>query len=294
MFWGNRGVMDVPSSATYDNKNISNLHAWQWWTENANNGTFASQGQVIQPSSHKDIISVRFLIIYGTYIATFLIWFFSLSIASFFPMEGLDRENRMLYISDGYQEYCGITVIIIGMSSMMIGLSQFIARCHMDDYLYSTTFFISLEMIGWFVVLGIQGTNMIVHKIALICFLCGNILFHWQCSRDSTFGNIYYRIINGFTIFMAIAFISFAYTTSIYWKTRETQSISVSMEFFLSLMVSIEQYCLLSGLDKFEVIHLKFEKRRREGEVFQMSSLGPYSSTTESGDNSLFKIRLVT
>jgi len=221
--------------------------------------------------SHKDVISVRFLIIYGTYLATFLIWFFSVAIASFFPVKGLDRENRMLYISDGYQEHCGITVIIIGMSSMMIGLSQFIARCHMDDPWYSTTFFISCEMIGWFVVLGIQATNMVVHKIALVCFLFGNVLFHWQCSRDSTFGSMYYKVVNAFTIFNAVVFITFAYTTSVYWKTRETQSVSVSLEFFLSLMVSIEQYCLLSGLDQFSVIHLRFEKRDDNNEDERVS-----------------------
>jgi hypothetical protein len=213
--------------------------------------------------SHKDIISVRTLIIYGAYLSTFLTCFFSISIASYFPMNEVNRNIEMQYISDGYQRYCGLSIIIFGISTMFTGMSQFIARCHMDDPRYIVMFSICIEIRGWFVVLGIQGTSMTVHHVALGFFLLGNVLFHWNVSADPTFGNTYYRAITIMTVCLSIVFMVLAQVITISsLKYRELRSISVSLEFFLSFLIALEQIFLIKGLDQFESIHLTFKKRK--------------------------------
>lgn len=216
------------------------------------------------PPSHRDDISVRSIIVYGAYLCTFITCFYSISVASFIPNTdgtAIDRDYEMIYISDGYNNHCGMSIVILGTCTLFVGMSQFIAKCHMDDTWYVTTFFLMAELIGWFVVLGINETGWNIHYIGLVAFLFGNVCFHWKASREPTFSSPYYKAINGLTIFLALVFLFMAKVSSGIAKYREVRSIAVSIEFFVSIMISIEQFFLINALDQFEHIHLTFERR---------------------------------
>jgi hypothetical protein len=111
------------------------------------------------------------------------------------------------------------------------------------------------------VVLGIQNTGWDIHYVGLAAFLFGNIVFHWNASKDATFGNEYYNASVYISIFVVIGFIVLDRIASMESNPRELKGFSVSTEFFLSIMLCIMQCFLVHGLDQFDSIHLTFHKR---------------------------------
>lgn len=205
-----------------------------------------------------DIISIRPFIIYGGYITTLITVLYCIVVATLFP--NTSNEGKLLYISEGLAMYCGWSIVVLGICSTFTMVCQAIAVCHMEEKL-KLSFLLLLEIIGWYSVMGIEGTGWTFHYVALVLFLIGNVGYHWISSRDNAYGGAYYKAVNFLAIFFILLFFILNRISDSFKHERELKSFSASVEYILSIMLGMEQLFLLNGLDQYENIHINFIKK---------------------------------
>jgi len=209
----------------------------------------------VQP---EDVISIRLFIVYGGYLATILTCVFALIIPT--EMVEMHEKDSLLYISEGFQRKCGWSIVLLGTCSVFNIFVQLVAVCHIPNKAF-LCFFILLEAVGWFIVLGIEGTGWDIHYGGLAVFLIGIIVYHWFVSHNNVFGGEYYRAVLYVTICAALIFTVLARISLSDTSKLELKSFAVSTEFMLCILVCILQIFLLYGLDQFDNIHVVFHKR---------------------------------
>jgi hypothetical protein len=212
---------------------------------------------LIQPTN-EDTFSIQWGVIYGGYFSIITITIFLLLLSLVFPNE--PNGGKMYYVSEGLLYHCGWAVLVLGMGTTVILGIQAINALHLKSK-YNFVF-LGMEIFGWFVVLGVESTGWIFHYIGLCLFVIGNIAFHWNSSRDATYGNSYYQTINYLTILFAALFLIANRISDAYQDSHSAKSTAVSLELFLVCLMGIQQCFLNYGFSKFEKIHLYFEQRQ--------------------------------
>jgi len=211
-----------------------------------------------QPEPAEDTISIQSGIIWGGYITIFSMTLFTILLSVVFPNE--PNGGQMYYISEGLKNHCGWSVLVLGIGTTVIFAIQAINAVHLKSkYIF---IFLGIEVLGWFIILGIESTGWIFHYVGLCLFVLGNICFHWNSSRDATYGSSYYQSVNYLTILFSLIFLIANRVSDMMKGNNTAKSTAVSLEFFLVILMGVQQCFLNHGFGKFEKIHLYFELKQ--------------------------------
>jgi hypothetical protein len=177
-------------------------------------------------------------------------------------------DGKMLYISEGFKKYCGWSIVVLGLCSTITLLGQCIAGIHCEKKMLVFSL-IFLEFVGWYFVLGIQDTGWEVHYVFLVFFFVGNTGFHYIVSRDPTFGNKMYQLMNYISVFFIALFIFLNRFSELYWNINDYKNFAVCVEYVISIILSTQQIFLLRSLDQFQSIELRFVPKRKNFDLGQ-------------------------
>lgn len=211
-----------------------------------------------QASPEENIISVRPVLVVGGYASSLTIAIFAIVLVSIAPEP--DIHGAMLFISEGMLQHCGWSIVVMGTCSIMLFMCLSVAAAHMARHIAS--FWVIVQALGWFVVLGVVDTGWMLHYVGLSFFLVGNICYHWIASRDRGYGSLAYQKMNMVCVILTISFIMAGAVSILIGEHREIKSCAVSLEFALLFGITIQNLFLIRALDRFKVIHLVFDERQ--------------------------------
>lgn len=242
--------------------NNNNNASYRGWLASGESGKSSSS------SNSSDVILVHLPVVLTGYAAGLISLIFCFTVIVLPP--GPFLENGALrYISDGLSIYCGWSSVFMGPCSMIILVLQLLASTHMEHQ-YAAVWSL-LQAIGWNVVVGVQDTGWVVHYIALMVFLVGNIMYNWIASHDPTYGSLVYRRVSAVsialsTIFVVLAFVSIVSSGGT--KDSDGQvtlrSFSVAFEFSVLFSILSQHLCLIHALDAYHEIQLKFVPKMQQ------------------------------
>jgi len=96
----------------------------------------------------------------------------------------------------------------------------------------------------------------------------GNVGFHYTVSRDTTFGNKMYQLMNFISVFFIILFIILNRFSDVYWNINDYKNFAVCVEYVISIILSAQQIFMLRSLDQFQCIELRFVPKKK---IFEMT-----------------------
>ena len=80
--------------------------------------------------SNKDEIPIHFLVVYGGYLCTIFTCCFCIIVGTSLPKTY--DENQLFYISEGFQRYCGWSIVVLGTCTGITLFTQLISAIHMN------------------------------------------------------------------------------------------------------------------------------------------------------------------
>jgi len=167
------------------------------------------------------------------------------------------------FISIGFKHRCGLTIAILGFPSLIILLSHLVAILmsaqQSNSRLWLCFGLWFAEYAGWFVVLGYECTDFYTHNVGLFGFLVGGFGIHYLfCTSFSDFYALdFYKKVNASVLIMALGFgVVSLISTLACCDHREIQNAALFVEFFLMLLVTIQQLCFFYVLQlmNFDVV----------------------------------------
>ena len=205
-----------------------------------------------------DMISVRPTLVWGGYIACVVTAMFSVGLVFMSP--GPEPRGMLRYISEGMENHCGWSIVVLGTTGSVILICHIVAAAHMANH--SAVFWAIIEAMGWNIVLGVVDTGWTFHYVGLFFFLTGNISYHWIACRDAAYGNVRYKQSNVISILFAALFICAAVASKLAGDDeRQVRALAVSLEFVMSGALTLQNLFLVKALDQFKNIHLVFQPR---------------------------------
>lgn len=189
--------------------------------------------------------------------AAIIILLFSLGMVIALSMQTSDGSIR--FISNGMEELCGWTELILGTSGALLCMCYLVPAIHVGGTLTVASVFV--QMLGWNGTLGIHSTGWVLHYIALAAFCFSNIYFNYVMSR-SWYGSAVYRRIHAVSVVFVLLFgISF-FTTHFTLSTTQLVSHNVSVCIELALLVTItaQTLCLMWSMNRDGSMHIVIER----------------------------------
>lgn len=206
----------------------------------------------------EDVVSVRTFLVYGGYVSVIVTCIFSCLLVTMSP--GPEENGYMRYISEGMEEHCGWSVLVLGTCALFTLMCQVVASLHMNKRWI--VIFVFMSGLGWNTVLAVRDTGWSIHYVGLSMALLGNLTFHWYSSRDEYYGGFQYMVVNIVAIVISLLFICLAAASSFNSSIYELRAASVSVEFILVFAICIENLHIIHGLDQYDSIHLIFHSRK--------------------------------
>jgi hypothetical protein len=204
---------------------------------------------------HDDVVCIRPTLVIAGYSSSIITAIFAIVLV--FMPPGPEQNGLLRYISEGMENHCGWSTVIMGTSSMAILICHLVAAAHMANR--HAVFWALVEAVGWNIVLGVVDTGWTLHYIGLAFFLTGNIVYHWIASRDVGYGGLRYQQTNFIVILLALCFTCTALASIIVGKhDRQLRACAVSLEFAMLAALTLQNIVLINALDKYKNIHLVF------------------------------------
>jgi len=205
-----------------------------------------------------DVVSVRWTLTMGGYSACAASALFCIVLV-LLPPGPMNEFGGLRYISEGMDVYCGWSAVVLGTCCLLLLLCQLAAATHLAEW---SIFWALLQAIGWNVVLGVVDTGWTAHYVGLACFLLGSFMYHRIAGSDATYGGPFYRVCNALTALLALIFMCAAIMSKLSGPEHAMlRSLAVIAEFLLMGTLTVQNACLVAGLDQFHDIHLRFTRR---------------------------------
>jgi hypothetical protein len=221
-----------------------------------NNNSDSNKTEVPLPSD--DMVSVRFAFVWVGYLACAVTAMFSVGLVFMSP--GPESNGSLRYISEGMENHCGWSIVVLGTTGTAILICHIVAAAHMANHF--AVFWALIEAMGWNIVLGVVDTGWTFHYMGLAFFLIGNIAYHWIACRDVAYGSLMYKQSNIISILFAFTFICAAIGSKLAGEgDRQARALAVSLEFAMSAALTLQNMFLVKALDKFKNIHIVFQPR---------------------------------
>ena len=172
------------------------------------------------------------------------------------------KDGRLMYISEGFQEQCGWTGVVLGTTGAVWALVQLLASIHMNSTLGIVS--TAVQFVSWNLILGVSDTGWPLHYVALVCFFISMCWFHRMACLSAQYSSVcYYEHINMICIVVVVCFGVLFLTNGVgnfsSYHKKTIISVEVSMEFILLFLMMAQECCLAYGIARCTRLRIVFE-----------------------------------